>query len=474
MFTRRRMLADSLGALAGLSLMSPLASRTATAAAAPAAREVLVLGAGMAGLAAARVLRAQGHRVTVLESRTRVGGRVYTLDAIPGGPEAGCSVIGPTYARVLDAAAQLGQPMVPPQRRLPSGYLIAGQRIAAQDWPESAHNPLPPALRKVPPSRLIGALMGDNPLSLGGEWCSPAMSVHDISVAEHLRRQGADAATVALAEANSYGNSLEHMSMLAIWREAVNRAHAVARARGLYVVEGGNMRLPQAMAAELGDRVLTGARAVAVRSGTDGVTVGCADGRNFSAEAVVCTLPLPALAQLEFEPVLPVRVREALNTIRYHKLLQAHLLVDAPYWERTGAPPSWWSDGPIGRMYMRAADEGRYNLALWVSGERVDRYAGLGSGLVEQRLLDDFLERVPQARGHIEWRALVNWSAEPASGGGWIVWAPGEIGRYFAALRAPVDRVVFAGDHTAVASPGLEGAMESGERAALEVMRLLA
>lgn len=466
MLTRRHLMLGALGA--------SLLPAVPVAAAGVASREVIVLGAGMAGLAAASLLRQQGHRVTVLESRSRVGGRVFTLDAIPGAPEAGCSVIGPTYARVLDAAARVDAQMVPPGRRLPYGYLIGGQRIAADEWPEAAQNPLPAELRRVPPSRLLGALMGDNPLSLGGDWCDPAMAPHDVSVAAHLRAQGATPAMIALAEANSYGNRLEEMSMLGIWREAVNRAHAVARARGLYVVAGGNMRLPEALAAGLGDAVLTGARAVSVRSTGERVAVECADGRSFSAEALVCTLPLPALARVAFTPALPERQREALAAIRYHKLLQAHLLVDAPYWEAAGAPPSWWSDGPIGRMYMRAVGDGRYNLALWVSGERVDRYSGLSEAALGERLIEDFVARVPEARAHITLQSLVNWSGDPASGGGWIVWAPGEIARYFEALRAPSGRVVFAGDHTAVASPGLEGAMESGERAALEVMRLLA
>ena len=75
--------------------------------------DVVVIGAGLAGLNAALLLAGQGARVVVLEASGRVGGRVYTGDRIPGRPELGASQVGTLYARVRDMAAQLAVPMEP-------------------------------------------------------------------------------------------------------------------------------------------------------------------------------------------------------------------------------------------------------------------------------------------------------------------------------------------------------------------------
>ena len=69
--------------------------------------DVIVLGAGLAGLNAAMLLEEQGLKVIVLEARDRVGGRVHTLDKMPGRPESGGLQVGEYYARVIDVATRL-------------------------------------------------------------------------------------------------------------------------------------------------------------------------------------------------------------------------------------------------------------------------------------------------------------------------------------------------------------------------------
>ena len=85
-------------------------------------------------------------------------------------------------------------------------------------------------------------------------------------------------------------------------------------------------------------------------------------------------------------------------------------------------------------------------------------------------VMEDIVRIYPGVRGNLHLRGLVRWAADPFSGGSWPAWAPGQIGRYYDALRQPVDGVHFAGEHTASEFSGMEGAFESGERAAREVM----
>src|SRR5512134_2458704 len=91
-----------LGSAAALVAGVPSAARAA------ADPDVLVIGAGLAGLNAALLLEEQGARVQVLEGSKRVGGRMYTLDDVPTAPEAGGTQVGQMYARIIDVARRLG------------------------------------------------------------------------------------------------------------------------------------------------------------------------------------------------------------------------------------------------------------------------------------------------------------------------------------------------------------------------------
>ena len=81
---------------------------------------------------------------------------------------------------------------------------------------------------------------------------------------------------------------------------------------------------------------------------------------------------------------------------------------------------------------------------------------------------------IPDARAVTSVGQLVRWTTDPFAGGSWALWQPGQAGRHHNVIRAPIGKVAFAGEHTAEAYRGMEAAMESGERAALEVMRILA
>ncbi len=111
--------------------------------------------------------------------------------------------------------------------------------------------------------------------------------------------------------------------------------------------------------------------------------------------------------------------------------------------------------------------------AYLINGDSCDRYDRQGDEEAARQILEDLFGTYPGARGIVRLEKLVRWHLDAFSQGSWAVWAPGQIGRYFAALHQPAGSIHFAGEHTAYAYSGMEGAMESGERAALEVLREL-
>ena len=464
--TRRRFLSASALAVLAISRHCPVLAQD---------RRVVIVGAGLSGLYAARLLEQAGLEVVVVEARERVGGRVLTLDDIEGRPEAGGILIGPNYGRSLSVAAQTGVAMRPANdvETLPTAYLIDGRAESGNSWRNSVANPLPDALKGVTPDRLGARLLRDHPIRNASDWCNGALAHLDVSAREHFLGQGLNEASVSLlAVNNGYGNTLKDTSLLSLYRVVAGFARAIAMGRPTLEAADGNMRLPERMAAELSQAVLTGETVTVLERNGGRVVAGCRSGLRLEADAAIVTLPIPALRQVEFRPALPAPQREAIDAIRYLKVTQAHLVADRAAWESSGIPGSVWSNAPFGRLFVRRPPgSNTYNITVWINGDSCDRHDRHGDEEAGRQVLEDLFRAYPGARGNVRLEQLVRWHLDPFSRGSWAVWAPGQIGRHFAALHQPAGPIHFAGEHSAYSNSGMEGAMESGERAALEVLR---
>ncbi len=429
--------------------------------------DVLVLGAGLAGLHAARMLEADGFKVLVLEADTRIGGRMWTLDGLPGRPEAGGQQVGQSYARIRSTAIDLGLNVVPPA---PGGsrdktMVLGGRAFNAADWANAPENPFPEAFKRATPdTALFAAAVPNNPLIDQYAWREVG-SEFDLSAEAFLAQAGFDERARALCNIALNANDLTTYSMLNLWRSLTLFA-IDSSSGGSEEVEGGSQRLPEAMAASLGENAVKLSTPVSgIRIAEDGVEV-VAGGRTYRAPFSICTLPFPVLRKLPLDlPDTVEPIRPIIADMPYTQIQQVHLeLEQGP---NDDLPIMMWTDTPIERVFpVRNASGETVGLTCWVNGigTRPSTSDADWMSLAEQTLLD--------ARGiKAKARAVVRWDKDQAlSGGAYMHWAPGQIQSWAERVTQPVGRLHLAGEHTSFLHTGMEGAMESGERAAYAII----
>jgi len=475
MIDRRYFLAGAAASAAFLR-GAPLQAATRSA-----AIDVVVIGAGLSGLYAARLLEEQGARVAVIEGRRRVGGRIFTLDDVPGHPEGGGNGIGAGYARVIDSAKTAGVKLIPVRQRTEGTQAetvinLNRQSIRVADWATSPLNPFPEGRRdKLPWTYAFDLYLKANPLKESDSWTNPKFAQFDVSLYDFLKARGENEATIDLVldTAMLYGTNPYDFSLLAMFHTLAWGGQQLSFGREAFAVEGGNQRLPEAMAKRLKAPVDLGAVVRAIATDAKGVTVHCTDGRKIAARTAIVTLPFTALRSVRFDPVLPALQAEAVDQLGYTTAFQAHFVADKPFWQTDGMPANMWTDGPAGRFAaLRYGNDPNQitSFLAFVNGAQGERLDRMAPEAATAEILDFLATVRPSTKGALRAVKTLSWQRDPLAGGIYSAWKPGQVTRYASTIAAPHGNVFFAGEHLAMLNRGMEGAMETGERAATEAL----
>ncbi|GLQ22091.1 flavin monoamine oxidase family protein [Algimonas porphyrae] len=447
--------------------------------------DVVVVGAGLSGLHAAMLLEEQGLSVLMLEGKNRIGGRVYTLMDVPGRPEAAGELIGSNYARMLDTARRLDLELVEPNR-LGMGtekyFHIKGEAILREEWPDHPLNPLSGDDRELMPDRLLFTLSHrNNPLDEQplDAWISPEFREYDIPHTDYLKRYlGLNDETIRLMNVVAHTDNLHNTSAIHELRRyavgAFNRRVALSQpgTPSSLQVKGGNSLLPEAMANSLKNGVLMNKTVYGFEDEGGEVAVHCGDGTVYRAKHVVCSMPYPVLRHVKFNNPLPVRMDRAIAEIDYGISIQVHFLIKENFWEKDGLPPNIWSDSPFERFaVLRRGDGGEATSAIaFINGDEAYKYDFMTDKQVADYTIRELVKIRPSIEGALEPILVQSCHRDVHGAGDWVFWRPGQVSQYAPHMRDPHGRIHFCGEHTALLERGMEGAFESGERAAFDIL----
>jgi monoamine oxidase len=467
---------------AGLAAMAPGMAQAARRAVIAPSRglDVIVLGAGVSGLNTAWLLEQQGLKVAVLEGRQRVGGRVMTLLDQPGYPEMGFNSMAEGYGRGIDAASRAGVELVEVGARYRIGgapvLYINGQPLTREEWARHPANPFPDAMKTMMPAEVVNVLIArNNPLKDWTQWIDPAQAPLDVSLYEFLKAQGLSDPAIRLANDVSpyYGSNAYDVSALMLeFNDGFVKAQMAAGMKSL-AVKGGNLRLPMAMGGLLKGDLLLGKEVVAIDTTSVGATVTCRDGSTFRAGRVVSSLPFSTLRHVRITPGLTGVQARSVMTMPYQPLSIAFLTASAPFWEEDKLPAGMWTDGPIGSVTPQrfgATPEEITGFIVQARGGLAHYWDAMGKDAALAHIIAGIEAIRPAAKGKLRGGAYFSWMAEPFNMGDWAYFSPGQVAGVMGEIAKPAGRLHFCGEHTATGARGLEGALESSERVALEVL----
>ncbi|WP_067699616.1 flavin monoamine oxidase family protein [Nocardia jejuensis] len=477
-----------LGAVAGTALGAAGLAGAAPMRRAPAAvrdADVIVVGGGMSGLAAAKALRSAGRRVLVLEARERAGGRVHNVSTLGGvSVDGGAEFLGPTQDRIAALATEYGVTTLPTYNQGESVF-----------WIEDVAHRVPAAvpLPVLPGTAETAAALAEIDLTAVGFPVGEPWRHRDAAYLDSITWQDwidSHARTyegrlfLALAESAPLSvrpHELSALFMMNYFASAGNERNPGSFERLLSVeggaqerfFDGGAALVPLRMAATMDEAMVYGA-AVRSISQLPGGALEVASARGtFTADKVIVAMSPAISDRIDYRPGLPADRTELCRGYTMGRIAKFLAIYDRPFWRDNGLSGQVIGDGtPIDVTY-ESYGGGHAVLMGFISADAMAALDPVPDQDFVDRCLDSFVRYFgPEARTRLVDHGFKKWDDDPWSWGGpTATTRPGILTRFGPSLREPVGGIHWAGTETADFWQGyMDGAIRSGERAAAEIL----
>lgn len=443
-------------------------------------KSVIIIGAGMAGLSAAYELHKAGWETTVLEARNRVGGRVFSIREFSNGlvAEGGGEYIDKDHARMIAYAKEFSLSLgkVGSWQGQSGDWAAFGGKtgrmtdesvwgVNIQDEYQKMWLALAELGKQVPEpaNPLSAATAKELDAKSAAEWIATQTHVHELGrtmFSNHIRGE--------------YTCEPEEFSLLDLARNAALYYSDPGSWNTTYRIIGGNDQIPQAIAARLPD-VRLNAAVMSVQIGADDVTVTYKLGDIFhkvQAAYAILAVPLTVARKIDFNASLPNSHQSLVDEIAYGVVTKVMIEYRKRFWLDHGWNGRLHTDLPIVLTWDATSHlEGEHGI--------LTAYTGGGPGAALSNLSDEeriqtavtIIEDVfPGSSNLIETTRTIAWINEPYTRCSYMAFAPNQVTAHWQTLFSPAGRLYFAGEHATVLQGFMEGAVESGQRAARNII----
>lgn len=474
-------------------------------------KRVIVLGGGIAGLTAAYKLQAQGFSVTVLEKTNRISGRVWTNRGYFCDNqycEFGATRIPDIHDKTLAYAKMLGLEVMPASfgddNRL---YCVNGKRFTKRDTEVEANGLATYLDAEGAYTKQLFAAIGPD--------------ASEERVWQEIQKQGLDSQTfgawlksacgftddqVRLVAASN-GSEI-HMFSASMWMAA---EYLERNWDQVFRIKGGNDQIASGLASRLDSPVTLLANVQAVRATREGVSVDFVEKgtkKTLDGDFVISTLPLDVIKKVQWLPGLSKAKMEASQSVRMQSVTRVNLQFAKRFWETDEGLKGLkvlHSDFEIERFWDMTVSTDQKQPLIPKAGkslgdvEETGPSCGVAGEVTEKGILTSYIQSdnavkmgklspadriaavmkdLKRAFPKVDAESLFVkgnswvWHQQSWTGGGWAAYAPNQLDLYFATRISEADgKILFAGDHTTIEAGWIQGAIQSGERAAEELVQ---
>jgi monoamine oxidase len=445
--------------ISGLAALGTLISANSTFAQRK-KKSCIIIGAGFSGLAAAFKLKNAGWNITILEARSRFGGRVFS-HRLPENPnlvcELGAEWVGEDHERIIALCKDFGLQLQ--DHRFADSLMQNGKVSLPKTWDlsEKSHNILKTFLDKVKDEKFTPKQLEAMDRQ---DWWTVLKNLGLSD--EELRRRD-------LADSTDFGESIRFVSGYAAAGEyAISCEHNEMD----FKITGGNSRLAEELVKRIGAESIKLNTLVERIIQSKGIVTVKTKDASFTADAVICTIPTHSLQKIKFTPALPVIQQKAAESLIYARIIKNSVLYDERFWEADNF--SMVSDA-TSHYYFHSTQKqaGKQGiLTAYAIGDKADVLASQDDKRRMEIITRDLIPFNQNAPNLARGIASYAWQRDEFSKGAYALYRPGQWFGVRPQLLKPHGKVLFAGEHLSDDWQGfMEGAIETGEAAAESLIK---
>ncbi|MBH2004424.1 MAG: FAD-dependent oxidoreductase [Sphingobacteriia bacterium] len=442
-------------------------------------KDCIIIGAGYAGLAAARQLKAAGKNILVLEARERVGGRILTEYFADGNyADLGGQWIGPGHERMYALAKEYGVETFATHDTGRSTLLLNGKtrhyKGIIPPLPLFALLSLDAAIRKI--NRLA------KKINLNEPWQSPNAAAQDaMSLQDWMNQQMGNATArkmFAVAAEAIYATDCREISLLhALQYIKSNQDFEflmnIRNGAQQHRLKGGAQTICNKMAGQLNESIVYNSPVTSIHQQADHVTVK-GEGFEYRTNRIIVAVPPAVAREIHFEQPLPTAQWQLMQQSFMGSVVKCYGIYEKPFWRAKGqnglcAAP----DEIVSVIFDNSPYDGNKGILMgFALGNKAKQLMQLPEAERKQQVIAAFTRMYGPEAAHPQRYIDKSFTEEPYTKGCYAGMFPvNSITQYPASLAAPTGRIHWAGTETSREYNGyMEGAVRSGERAAAEIL----